>query len=153
VDNAENSPKRGDDQSMTQRSHVETVITSDADLHDLWRRLMGPGGFARRSLWLTFLEPDGRTQPLVVPIDDLPSEPDDGFLHAVGRIVDGLLADGTADSVPMLLSRPGYGPMTGADRRWARALIAALGPDRQRWPLHLATTDQVQVFAPDDLLT
>jgi hypothetical protein len=41
--------------------------------------------------------------------------------------------------------------MTERDRRWARALRAAFA-GLTAWPLHLATPDNVQVFAPDDLL-
>src|SRR3954447_9069183 len=41
--------------------------------------------------------------------------------------------------------------MTDADRRWARALLAGFR-GLTRWPVHLATRDRVQVFAPDDLI-
>jgi hypothetical protein len=38
--------------------------------------------------------------------------------------------------------------MTADDRAWARALM----PITPAWPIHLATTDRMQVFAADDLL-
>ncbi len=126
----------------------EAVIRTEADLHALWRKLMGHDGFSMRSLWLIFLEQDGRTQPLIVPIDDLPDEPHQGFLDGLRRIVSGLITEGVAASVAVLLSRPGHGPMTEADRRWARGLRATLGSEFGRWPVHLATHDQVRVFAP-----
>jgi hypothetical protein len=130
----------------------EAVIRTEADLHALWRRLMGGGGFSTRSLWMIFLEADGRTQPLVVPIDDLPDEPHQAFLDGLRQIVSGLITEGVAASVAILLSRPGHGPMTDDDRCWARGLRATLGREFGRWPVHLATHDQIRVFAPDDLV-
>lgn len=131
----------------------QAVVRTEADLHALWRRLMGSGGFSRRSLWMIFLDAGGRTEPLVIPIDDLPDEPHQGFLDGLRQVVAGLIGDAVTASVPMLLSRPGDGFMTDQDRRWARALRASLGPELGRSPLHLATRDQVRVFAPDDLVS
>lgn len=113
---------------------------------------MGPGGFGISSLWLIFLDQDGRLQPVISPIDDIPSVPDRGLLRGVAGVVEDLIATGTVASVAMLLSRAGPSDMTPADREWARALRHELGSELCRWPIHLATHGRVQVFAPDDLI-
>ena len=133
---------------MRPTAALETVVRTDADLLALWERLMGAGGFATRSVWLLFLSTGGRPEPVIVPIDDLPDLPDERFVHALGDIISGLTESGDVASVAMLLSRPGPGAMTDSDRCWARALV----PLASRWPVHLATTDVVRCFAPDDLL-
>jgi hypothetical protein len=133
---------------MTMTPPHETIVHSDTELYELWQGLMGSGGFGRRSLWLLFFNQDGRPEPVIVPIDDIPGRPDARLIDALGQVVAGLMAEGTVASVAMLLSRPGPRQMTDADRVWARALA----PVTPRWPVHLATTDRVQIFAPDDLL-
>lgn len=112
---------------------------------------MGPGGFAMSSLWMVFLDEDSRLSPVIVPIDDLPAEPDDQSVRNLAWIIGDLLREGAAASVALLLSRPGPRAMTDADRRWARALRDALR-ELPIWPVHLATRGHVQVFAPDDLV-
>lgn len=129
----------------------DTPILTDADLFRLWQRLMGPDGFGRRSLWLLFLGEDGRPARVIVPIDDIPRSPDRLMVGNLTHIVDRLRRDLSIASVPMLLSRPGPSTMTDSDREWARVLTTAMG-QRSRWPIHLATAGDVQVFAPDDLL-
>jgi hypothetical protein len=129
-----------------------TVVRSCADLTNLWESLMGPGGFGVTSLWLIFLDADNRLQPAIVPIDDLPTEPDREFLRSLMQIIADLVDSGSTSSVAMLLSRPGPAVISGPDRRWARALRAELGDRLTTWPIHLATPGRVRVFAPDDLL-
>jgi hypothetical protein len=128
-----------------------TVIRTHADLFALWQALMGPGGFRIASVWLVFLDEDNRVQPVIMPIDDLPPEPDQPFLRNLARVVADLVDQGCASSVALLLSRPGGSAMTESDRRWARSLRAELGNELAVWPVHLATCDSIRVFAPDDL--
>lgn len=131
---------------------LEAPVRTDADLYKLWRALMGTGGFGTRTLWLIFLDTDGYPQKLIVPIEDLDPEPDAQFIGNLNWIATEV-ADGTRlGSVPVLLSRPGPTAMTAQDRRWARALREHGGQLLDRWPIHLATTDRLQVFAPDDLI-
>jgi hypothetical protein len=128
-----------------------TEIRTPAELAAVWQRIMGTGGFARSTLWLIFVDADDCLQRVVMPIDDLPPEPDEQFVGNLVHILTQLHEAGDFASAAMLLSRPGAGEMTGADRRWARALRDALAPVSP-WPLHLATRNRVQVFAPDDLI-
>lgn len=114
---------------------------------------MGPDGFGVTSLWLVFFDAENRVLPAIVPIDDLPTEPDRDFLHGLLRIVADLIDSGNTSSVAMLLSRPGPAAINATDRRWARALRAELGDRLTTWPIHLATHGRVRVFAPDDLVS
>ncbi len=136
---------------MTPTSPLQTVVRSDADLAALWAVLMGDEGFTRRSLWLLFIEDDGRPAPVVVPIDDIPAQPDPELCRGLAGVVAGLKDRVGLGSVAALLSRPGDSAMCENDRRWARQLVQLSGLSR-RWPVHLATADRVQVFAADDLL-
>ncbi|MGI8459021.1 MAG: hypothetical protein ACR2LI_13035 [Propionibacteriaceae bacterium] len=122
-------------------------VRTARDLQIFWEALMGEGGFGRRSLWLSFLETDGLPVPHVVPIDDLPVRPDETAVNGLALMVRELVENGEVAAVVMLLSRPGPDTKTADDRAWARALAPL-----SVWPVHLATTDLVQVFAPDDLL-
>ncbi|MGN6608131.1 MAG: hypothetical protein ACTHMS_14105 [Jatrophihabitans sp.] len=137
---------------MTLRPPDETFVRTDHDLFDLWRDLMGTEGFGTRSLWHVFLGPDGRLEPVVVPIDDLPATPDTEVLATFAGILHDLRDEVGWASMAVLLSRPGPGTMSAGDRAWARAVgvaYARLGP---RWPMHLATRGHVRLFAPDDLI-
>lgn len=132
------------------RDVVDGPVRTDADLYALWKELMGPGGFAQHTLWLLFLRSDGYPAKVIVPIEDIPAEPDPAVIRSLQQILSELDAD--VGSVPMLLSRPGRAGMTAADRRWAAALHADAPPEFCRWPVHLATYNRIQVFAPDDLI-
>ena len=123
----------------------DAIVRTSADLFSLWQSLMGEGGFGRRTLWLVFMYDDGQVSPVIVPIQDIPARPD-ALVANLGAVIAGLRDDGV-NSVAMLLSRPGPRAMTDADRAWARTLTP-LTP----WPVHLATADDLQVFAPDDLI-
>jgi hypothetical protein len=128
-----------------------TVVRTHVELARMWRALMGRDGFGTSSLWLIFFDAESKVQSIIVPIDDIPPEPDERFVHNLAEVVDRLIDDAAVDSVALLLSRPGHRAMTDADRRWARALRAELG-EHAVWPIHLATRNEIQVFAPDDLV-
>ncbi|GGB37000.1 hypothetical protein GCM10011492_29690 [Flexivirga endophytica] len=134
----------------TPREHKP--IRTEHDLFERWEELMGDGGFGRRSLWLIFLDEEGRQSDLIVPIDDIPILPDSRDVHAIGDLIARVREEVGVAQVPMLLSRPGPSEITEGDRRWAIALTEALRDLRPQWPIHLATRDRVQVFAPDDLV-
>jgi hypothetical protein len=130
----------------------EPPIGNSVELHALWQKLMGRGRFDTRTLWLLFLDEADRPIKLIVPIEDVPVEPDAAALDGIGRVLDGVRDQGRAGTVPMLLSRPGAGAMTGSDRRWAAEIKRRLGHHLGPWPVHLATCNRIRVFAPDDLI-
>lgn len=137
---------------MTLKRPEETYVRNAAELTALWQDLMGPDGFARRSLWLIFLFGDGQLSPLVMPIDDIPVEPDAEMLTKLATVIEGLAEDAGFTSTALLLSRPGSAHITASDTAWARAITEAFGRDLARWPVHLATRGTVRMFAPDDLI-
>jgi hypothetical protein len=127
-------------------------IRTEHDLLERWQELMGEEGFGRRSLWLIFLDEDGKQADVVMPVDDVPLRPDPREVLSIARFVGRLREEANVSEVPMLLSRPGPSAMTAVDRAWAVALTAAMADQQPRWPIHLATCDRVQVFAADDLV-
>ncbi|MFC6706741.1 hypothetical protein [Flexivirga alba] len=127
-------------------------IRTEHDLFERWEDLMGSGGFGLRSLWLIFLDEEGRQSDLIVPIDDIPMLPDPRDVGAITDLIARIREEVGVAEVPMLISRPGPSEMTEGDRRWAAALTVALRDQHPRWPIHLATRNRLQVFAADDLL-
>jgi len=137
---------------MTLKPPRETFVRTDAELTQLWEHMMGSGGFARHSIWHIFFDADGQMCPVIIPIDDIPLEPDPNVLDNLADIVGEITRASAIASVAVLFSRPGEQAMTAADRRWARAIHAAFASTIRLWPVHLATTDRIQIFAPDDLI-
>lgn len=128
-------------------------IRTALDLHRFWRMVLGPLGFSRRSLWICFTDGDGRVNPALPQIDDVPRRAG----YADGAALMELLAhlrEAYADgAVAICYARPGRGPMSADDRSWARALNqAAARFDVPLWPMHIANDSAVLVFAPDDLV-
>ncbi|HEU5005636.1 MAG TPA: hypothetical protein VFT67_01620 [Jatrophihabitantaceae bacterium] len=137
---------------MSLKRPEETYVRNGAELSTLWQDLMGPGGFGRRSLWLIFLYADGQLSPLVMPIDDIPVEPDAEMLANLVSVIEGLADDAGFTSTALLLSRPGSAHITTSDTAWAREIMNAFGRRLSPWPVHLATRGTVRTFAPDDLI-
>ncbi|HEV7204958.1 MAG TPA: hypothetical protein VGN18_10125 [Jatrophihabitans sp.] len=135
----------------TSRDFRPTTIRSEADLFLMWQTLMGSAGFGHRSVWVMFLDRLSRTLPVLMPVDDIPRRPDARFIHGLATVISGVVTDGEAAAAAMLISRPGEAAMTPDDRAWAGALRDAVG-ELSPWPVHLATPDRLQVFAPDDLI-
>jgi len=130
----------------------EGPLRNAADLYALWQQLMGRGGFAERTLWLLYLDAEHRPLKVIVPVDDIPVEPDPDMFCNLDLWLDHTREEYGAATVPMLLSRPGPHAMTDADRRWAALIRRRLARHLGGWPVHLATCNRIQVFAPDDLI-
>lgn len=128
------------------------AIRSQDDLHRHWRALMGPLGFSGRQLWLNVLGGDRRPTPTLLQVDEVPEVPEPPLLDGLMAVIEELLEDDPDGSVAVLLARPGSAPMTHADREFAQALLdAATRTGVPLEPVHLATDEEVRVFAPDDL--
>lgn len=126
-------------------------IRTQEDLHRHWRMLMGPLGFARRTLWLQLLEGD-RPTPMIVPIDDLPRRPSARDVTALMDMLTELAKGIPESSFAFLLSRPGGAGMTEDEGLWAQALMDGLQhAGLQVWPVHRANDDELVVCSPDDL--
>lgn len=136
---------------MTLKPPQETTIRTNAELTQLWHDMIGVDGFGLRSLWHIFIEPSGQLRPVVLPIDDIPLEPDPKLVSNLAYVLGEVVVE-TPSTIAVLLSRPGPGQMSDSDRQWARAIRHGYGPELSPWPIHLATHGRVQVFAPDDLI-
>jgi hypothetical protein len=97
-------------------------VYSAADLRQRWRALMGPLGFSRRLLWVTFLGPDRRLIKTLrqLPIGPRPQHRSLKILMSSLRSVLEDMAPGT--TVAMLLTGPGKGPISPADGVWTKSL-------------------------------
>jgi hypothetical protein len=104
---------------------IETAtdpVHSPADMRQRWRALMGPLGFGEKLLWVGFVGPDRRK---VKAISQVPLGP-----RPKPRLVDSVMsgiADALADfkegtTIALLLTRPGRGGISQADRQWSELL-------------------------------
>jgi hypothetical protein len=130
-------------------------VLTQTDLHRHWRALMGELGFGYSRLYLQFIGIDGRAEPFVPEIAELPDLPDSELTEALMRIcaelLDRDLEPGTR--VAVLYARPGGRAVTRADRAWGRSLTdAAQRVGVPIWQVHLANDEQLTVLAPDDLV-
>jgi hypothetical protein len=124
------------------------------DLRQHWRALMGPLGFTKRSLWLLFVDADHRATNVLTRVEELPLDPDTetlrNIMYVSGRVLESAAPGG---SLALQISRPGRGQFLDTDRAWARGLTAAAAEAMvPLLPIHLASCDDIRMFAPDDLI-
>ena len=84
---------------------------------------MGPLGFSERLLWIGFVGPDRRFVKALsqVPLGPRPRRPIvASTMTALLQVLD-RFKDGT--TVALLLTRPGRGPISDADRQWSTLLV------------------------------
>jgi hypothetical protein len=126
------------------------VIRTQADLEQMWRRLMTPLGFSGCSLWMVVIEGD-RPVPKVMEFAEMPESPEDDDARALAGFLEHLAEPYTR--VAFLRSRPGFGRPTAGDRAWALALYDAGRRSGARLAVvHLAHDRDVMPLAMDDLL-
>lgn len=97
-------------------------VHSDADLRQRWRALMGPLGFEDRLLWYAFVGPD---RCLIKMLSQVPvgPRPQGGILWNLMSTLRTLLDDlASGTTVALLLTGPGRGPISSADRLWSTSL-------------------------------
>lgn len=126
------------------------VIRSQADLEQMWRRLMTPLGFSTCSLWSVFIE-DDRPLPQITEFTDLPESPDDEIADRLGSVLENLATPQI--SLAFLRSRPGGGRPDPSDLAWARSLYAVGKLAGMRLEtIHLAHDHDVVPLPMDDVL-
>ncbi len=100
-------------------------VASAADLRQRWRALMGPLGFGEKLLWIGFLGADRR---LVKTLSQLPIGPRPraeilkNLMSMLRTLLDNMAPGST---VALLMTGPGHGPVSPADRVWSKSLAAA----------------------------
>lgn len=128
------------------------TISSQADLEEAWRHLMGPWGFGRRSVWMMRLDGDHRLLPVITEIAECDEEPDPALAVRFAEILRALDEDDPGGSFAFLVSRPGPIRAEDADRAWGRFLVEAGAAAGVRLEMpHLATEDGVVALPPDEL--
>jgi len=109
---------------------IETAtdpVYSTADLRERWRALMGELGFGQRLLWFGFLGPDRR---LIKTLSQIPVGPRPqarilkNLMSALRTLLDDMASGST---VAFLLTGPGRGPVSPADRMWSKTLSELAG--------------------------
>jgi hypothetical protein len=126
------------------------VIRTQADLEQMWRRLMSPLGFTSCALWLVVLE-DDRPVPRVTEFVRTPRAPGEDDAAAVAGAIENLATPKT--SLAFLRTRPGRGRPDHDDLAWAQTLYAAGQlADAPLAVVHLAHDDDVVPMPMDDLL-
>lgn len=129
---------------------VVPVLRTQADVEQMWRRLMTPLGFARCSLWMVTIQ-DDRPIPRVLEITLTALEPEDGDAEALAGVLRRLAGD--RHRFAFLRTRPGSGRPDASDRAWARELYAAGRQASVRLEVvHLAHDHDVYPLPLDDLL-
>lgn len=103
-------------------------LLTDADVHERVRALVGPA-ITDRQLWIMFVDGDNRQAPVIMPISDIPREPEPRMLRNLGEVLAGvcpeLATDAGAGSVILTVERRGLDGVLPTDRAWADALGAA----------------------------
>lgn len=116
---------------MSTRPHPAVPVTSDVQLTERWRALLQlDGPPSRRTLFLAWLRRDGTMVPLLLPVEDVPFEPD---RVALGNLVTvhATVAE-TEDVDPgdlhlaLLLERHGPAGLSPDDHAWCSAVEALL---------------------------
>ncbi|MDT5399948.1 MAG: hypothetical protein QOK33_3179 [Mycobacterium sp.] len=134
---------------------IETAtdpIHSPADMRQRWRALMGPLGFGERLLRFSFVGPDRRMVKVLgeVPIR-LSPEPE--LVRSLMVALSGLVHQVGEDStVALLLTRPGVGPVSNADRQWSTSLTRTAAEfEVPLEPIFRANDEALVPLEPDDL--
>lgn len=117
---------------MSTRPHPTVPVTSDVELTERWRALLQlDGPPSRRTLFLAWLRRDGSMVPLLLPIEDVPLEPDRAVL---GNLVSVHVTVAESEGVEpgelhlaLLLERHGPAGLSPDDHAWCSAVEALLG--------------------------
>lgn len=134
-------------------TYLATRLADDvAPLTRMWRSLTAESTWTTRELWLSILV-DGEPTPVLVPIEDIPAEPDPSGIDGLMQLCTHFTDDPGTTTFAFLLLRPGTGALADGDRRWAAALVeAARAAGVVLEPVHHASTVRVEPFRSDDLV-
>jgi hypothetical protein len=98
-------------------------LRTDTEILDRVGQLIVPESREWRSLVLFFLDRQARTLPVVVPVDDVPEDPEPAVIENLCWILSQVLDDQEPDgSVVMMLTRPGPPEPEPADMLWRERL-------------------------------
>ena len=94
-------------------------LTTQAELEDAWRELMGPWSFSGHSVWMMHVV-DDRPFPQLTEIAETEEPPDTELVDGLVKILSMLDREHVSGArVAFLRSRPGKDVITDTDRAWA----------------------------------
>jgi hypothetical protein len=135
---------------MTRKPDLPLLDSPEA-IVDALELFIGPEDRCRRSLWIVWLDADGRPLPVVVPMDDRPLTPDPGLLEGLIHVIASQAEPG--GEVLLTLTRPGGQGVEEGDRAWFHALHQAAETASVRLgPIHLGTEHGIRALHPDDVM-
>ena len=138
---------------MTKPKLADVPVLSTDDMTDRWRVLLEPPTFAKRALWLTWFDAEGRQSPVVVPVEDLPEWPDPGMFAGLSTLNETVVSAqlGTGGHLAMALCRPGGTAVSDSDDDWVAALSEVFDDlTDQTWSLHLGAAGSVEALVQPD---
>jgi hypothetical protein len=107
-------------------SPLDDPLRTDEEILARIGQLIPPESRQWRSLVLFFLDGDSRTLPVVVPIDDVPEDPDPAVVKNLCWILSQVLGEQEPDaSVVIMLTRPGAPEPECTDLVWRDRLASA----------------------------
>jgi hypothetical protein len=113
---------------------------------------MGPLGFGERLLRFSFVGPDRR---MVKVLGDVPIRlsPEPELVRSLMVALSGLVHQvGEGSTVALLLTRPGVGPVSNADRQWSTSLTRTAAEfEVPLEPIFRANDEALVPLEPDDL--
>jgi hypothetical protein len=134
---------------MDQTSY-RPLLRTQADLQEMWRRMMSPLGFTSYSLWLVVIDGE-RPQPHVMEFADTPCVPSAEDAERLAGALEKFA--GPDISFAFLRSRPGSGRPDESDLAWAQTLYDVGRRAGVRLAVtHLAHDDDIHPMPMDDLL-
>lgn len=123
-------------------------LTSQVLIEERVRALIGRA--CRRQLWFLFLDGNQVQLPLMIPLDDLPTAPDD-TVHDLARAMGQAMEAVDAESIVVVIERYASSSLTPADVAWAKGVHEAF--DREGLSLRgvlLSHNRGVRWVAQDD---
>jgi hypothetical protein len=130
-----------------EETRLQPLVT-DALIEERVAALVGRA--CQRQLWFLFLDEDQVQLPLLVPIDDPPTQPEENIGNLV-RLVEEAMEATDAHSVVVVIERYAEAVLTANDRAWAGSIHNAF--DAQAIPLRgilLSHRRGVRWVAQDD---
>ena len=94
-------------------------LTTDALIEERVAALVGRA--CRRQLWFFFVDQERRQRPLLIPLSDPPSQPDDS-VGDLARVMKHALQAQHAESLVIVLERYSDATFSAGDKAWARRL-------------------------------
>ncbi len=104
-----------------------TPLTTPVLIEERVRSLIGRA--SRSQFWFLYLDENRVQLPLIMPIDDLPSDPRD-VVHDVARFIEQAMEAVNARSVIFVIERYASSGLTDADVAWARGIHDAFDAEQ-----------------------